>query len=50
MAVRSSTTHEVGYDWTTYPERLQKAGISWKIYQDAGNGLDAAGMLGLDVR
>lgn len=22
-----------GYTWTTYPERLQKAGISWKLYQ-----------------
>lgn len=22
-----------GYDWTTYPERLQKAGVSWKVYQ-----------------
>jgi phospholipase C len=33
---------EAGYDWSTYPERLQKAGVSWKIYQDAGAGLDAA--------
>ena len=33
---------EVGYDWSTYPELLQQAGISWKIYQDAGAGLDAA--------
>ncbi len=32
---------EAGYDWSTYPERLQKAGVSWKIYQDAGAGLDA---------
>ncbi|MFI9722786.1 phosphocholine-specific phospholipase C [Streptomyces sp. NPDC052396] len=32
---------EAGYDWTTYPERLEKAGISWKIYQDIGDGLDA---------
>ena len=31
---------EAGYDWSTYPERLQRAGISWKIYQDAGAGLD----------
>jgi phospholipase C len=30
-----------GYDWATYPERLVKAGISWKVYQDAGAGLDA---------
>ncbi len=33
---------EAGYDWSTYPERLVKAGITWKIYQDAGAGLDAA--------
>jgi phospholipase C len=32
---------EAGYDWSTYPERLERAGISWKIYQDAGAGLDA---------
>lgn len=23
-----------GYTWTTYPERLESAGISWRIYQD----------------
>ncbi|MCH4244388.1 phosphocholine-specific phospholipase C [Acinetobacter gerneri] len=23
-----------GYNWTTYPERLQKAGVSWKVYQN----------------
>ncbi len=34
---------EKGYDWTTYPERLEQAGVSWKIYQDIGTGLDAAG-------
>jgi phospholipase C len=22
------------YTWTTYPERLQQAGISWKVYQE----------------
>jgi phospholipase C len=32
---------EAGYDWSTYPERLQSAGVSWKVYQDAGDGLDA---------
>ena len=37
---------EAGYDWTTYPERLEQAGISWKIYQDIGEGLDAAGFWG----
>jgi phospholipase C len=37
---------ELGYDWTTYPERLEQAGVSWKIYQDIGDGLDAAGHWG----
>jgi phospholipase C len=37
---------EIGYSWTTYPERLQQAGVTWKIYQDAGDGLDAAGFWG----
>lgn len=40
------TNAEVGYDWTTYPERLQQAGIKWKIYQDIGVGLDANGYWG----
>lgn len=33
---------EVGYSWSTYPEQLEKAGVSWKVYQDVGDGLDAA--------
>jgi phospholipase C len=33
---------EAGYDWRTYPELLEQAGVSWKIYQDEGAGLDAA--------
>jgi len=37
---------ELGYSWQTYPERLDAAGISWKIYQDIGIGLDAAGAWG----
>jgi phospholipase C len=37
---------ELGYSWTTYPERLERAGVSWKIYQDEGDGLDAAGSWG----
>jgi len=37
---------ELGYGWQTYPERLQAAGISWKIYQDIGDGLDKAGVWG----
>jgi phospholipase C len=30
-----------GYSWHTFPERLQQAGITWKVYQDVGLGLDA---------
>jgi len=37
---------EVGYNWSTYPERLEQAGISWRIYQDVGTGLDAADFWG----
>jgi phospholipase C len=37
---------EIGYWWQTYPERLQDAGVSWKIYQDVGDGLTAAGFWG----
>jgi len=40
------TNAEVGYDWSTFPERLETAGISWKIYQDVGTGLDANGYWG----
>ena len=31
---------EAGYGWSTYPERMAQAGISWKVYQDQGAGLD----------
>jgi len=37
---------ELGYGWSTYPERLETAGISWKIYQDIGVGLDGPGFWG----
>ncbi|MGE1001140.1 phosphocholine-specific phospholipase C [Ralstonia pseudosolanacearum] len=37
---------ELGYGWSTYPEVLERAGISWKIYQDVGTGLDANGAWG----
>ena len=33
------TNAEAGYAWKTCPERLQDAGISWKVYQDKGDGL-----------
>ncbi|MDR5781716.1 phospholipase C, phosphocholine-specific [Caballeronia sp. LZ065] len=32
---------EAGYGWSTFPEVLERAGISWKVYQDIGTGLDA---------
>ncbi|KFL91860.1 Phospholipase C [Acetobacter malorum] len=25
------------FDWTTYPEKLQEAGVSWKVYQEYDN-------------
>ncbi|GAA0605391.1 phospholipase C, phosphocholine-specific [Kribbella sandramycini] len=31
-----------GYDWTAYPERLEKAGVSWQIYQEWDNFTDNA--------
>ncbi|MGI5238245.1 phosphocholine-specific phospholipase C [Dactylosporangium sp. CA-139066] len=40
------TNAEAGYDWSTYPERLERAGISWKVYQDVGLGLTAEGYWG----
>jgi phospholipase C len=40
------TNAEAGYDWSTYPERLQRAGIDWKVYQDSGVGLDGPGLWG----
>lgn len=33
---------ETGYTWSTYPEELERAGVSWKVYQDIGEGLDPA--------
>lgn len=29
--------NEPGFTWTTYPERLQSAGVSWKVYQEVDN-------------
>ena len=37
---------EAGYSWITFPEILQDAGISWKVFQDIGTGLNAAGSWG----
>jgi len=35
--VIDNTVGPAGFAWTTYPERLQAAGISWKVYQQADN-------------
>ena len=35
-----------GFSWTTFPEVLEAAGIAWKVYQDVGTGLNAAGNWG----
>ena len=37
---------EQGYWWSTYPEKLQAAGVSCKVYQDVGTGLTADGYWG----
>lgn len=29
-----NVTPEGGYSWTTYPERLEQAGVSWKVYNE----------------
>jgi phospholipase C len=31
--ILQNTAPPGGYTWTTYPERLDKAGVSWKVYQ-----------------
>ena len=35
--VIDNTEPPAGFTWTTYPERLQSAGISWRVYQAADN-------------
>lgn len=32
-----NTVPKEGYGWTTYAERLEKAGVSWKVYQEKDN-------------
>src|ERR1700692_85041 len=39
---------EAGYSWLTFPEILQDGGITWRVYQDIGTGLNAAGSYGDD--
>jgi phospholipase C len=33
----SNVAPDEGYTWKTYPERLEEAGISWKVYQMENN-------------
>jgi phospholipase C len=35
--VYSNYVPSVGYSWTTYPELLTQAGVSWKLYQENDN-------------
>ena len=35
-----TSNSEPGFSWTTYPERLQSAGVSWKVYQNADDNYD----------
>jgi phospholipase C len=35
--VISNKAPKVGYHWTTYAERLEQAGIRWKVYQQKDN-------------
>jgi phospholipase C len=32
--ITKNTVPPTGYYWTTYPERLEAAGVSWKVYQE----------------
>src|SRR5260370_14551775 len=33
----SPAYNNVTLSWTTYPERLQRAGVSWQVYQEEDN-------------
>ena len=35
--IKNKTTPPGGYTWTTYAERLESAGVSWKVYQQEDN-------------
>jgi phospholipase C len=37
--VLKNIPREGGFTWTTYAERLEQAGISWKVYQHADDGV-----------
>lgn len=35
--ILNNTAPDNGYTWTTYAERLESAGVSWKVYQQEDN-------------
>ena len=35
-----------GFSWTTYPERLEEAGVSWMVYQNIPNNYGCNPLLG----
>ncbi|MFF0635978.1 phosphocholine-specific phospholipase C [Nocardia sp. NPDC004151] len=37
-AVANPPDYRPAFHWTTYPERLQQAGISWQVYADSHSG------------
>ncbi|WP_370945287.1 phosphocholine-specific phospholipase C [Amycolatopsis sp. cg5] len=36
-ATMDNTEPSAGFTWSTYAERLQSAGVSWKVYQESDN-------------
>nr|WP_315425634.1 phospholipase C, phosphocholine-specific [uncultured Albidiferax sp.] len=38
-----------GYSWTTYPERLQSAGITWQVYEDMDDNFTDNSLAGFQV-
>ena len=38
-----------GYTWKTYPERLEEAGITWKVFQNLPNNFDDNSLAGFRV-
>ena len=38
LIIENSPAHDnITLSWTTYPERLQQAGVSWQVYQEEDN-------------
>lgn len=41
--------YEHSYQWTTYPERLEAAGVSWQVYQNAADNFSDNPLAGFKV-